>query len=90
MYRSGNLSPPEGHFFVFGSKKSRGPEQDAANSPAYPGQGELYAASSRRRRPFRHAPRWVKAVTAVVSVLLLGVLASWRFTLLKQRFLDAN
>ena len=60
---------------MFGSKKSPGPEQEAASSPAYPGQGELYAASSRRRRPPRRLPRWLKAVAAVVSVLLLGAVA---------------
>ncbi|NUT69604.1 LCP family protein [Pseudarthrobacter sp. C4D7] len=67
---------------MFGSRKSPGPEQESG-PVAYPGQGTLYEASSRRRRPFRRAPRWVKAVTAVVSVLLLGVLAfggywAWR------------
>lgn len=70
---------------MFGSRKSPGPEQETSSSAAYPGQGELYAASSHRRRPFRRAPRWVKAATAVVSVLLLGVLAfggywAWRLT----------
>jgi len=69
---------------VFGSRKSPGPDE-VGSSPAYPGQGELYAASSRHSRPSRRAPRWVKAVTAVVSVLLLGVLAfggywAWRLT----------
>ncbi|MEW1808512.1 LCP family protein [Pseudarthrobacter sp. NPDC080039] len=41
----------------------------------YPGQGTLVSASARNRPGFRRAPRWVKVITAVVSVLLLGVLA---------------
>ncbi|HEY1158730.1 MAG TPA: LCP family protein, partial [Arthrobacter sp.] len=68
---------------MFGSRKSPGPEQESSSPLAYPGQGELYAASSRHSRPLGRAPRWVKALTAVVSVLLLGVLAfggywAWR------------
>lgn len=68
---------------MFGSRKSPGPEQEGSAHAAYPGQGELYAASSRRRRPVRSVPRWLKAVTAVVSVLLLGAVAfggywAWR------------
>ena len=68
---------------MFGSRKSPGPDQEGSSSAAYPGQGGLYAASSRRRRPFRRAPRWVKALTVLVSVLLLGILAfggywAWR------------
>lgn len=68
---------------MFGSRKSPGPEQEGSTPVAYPGQGGLYAASSRHSRPRRRAPGWVKAVVAVVSVLLLGVLAfggywAWR------------
>ena len=68
---------------MLGSRKSPGPDQENSSPVAYPGQGELYAASSRRRRPVRRAPRWVKALTALVSVLLLGILAfggywAWR------------
>jgi len=60
---------------VFGSRKSPSPEQEGASPAAYPGQGQLYAASSRHLRSSRRAPRWVKIITGVVSVLLLGVLA---------------
>ncbi|WP_229748627.1 LCP family protein, partial [Arthrobacter liuii] len=40
----------------------------------YPGQGNLVAASARHLRGFRRAPGWLRALTVVVSVLLLGVL----------------
>ncbi|MEW1810159.1 LCP family protein [Pseudarthrobacter phenanthrenivorans] len=68
---------------MFGSRKSSGQDQVGSSPSAYPGQGELYAASSRHRRPARRVPRWLKAVTAVVSVLLLGAVAfggywAWR------------
>ncbi|MGX5714816.1 LCP family protein [Arthrobacter sp. MAHUQ-56] len=65
---------------MLGSKNSPGPEQDGTENPhsgpvSYPGQGELYAASSPRRRASRRKPRWVKVLTAAVAVMLLGVLA---------------
>ncbi|WP_285245551.1 LCP family protein [Pseudarthrobacter sp. fls2-241-R2A-127] len=68
---------------MFGSRKSPGPEQEGSTPAAYPGQGELYAASSRHSSVRRRAPRWVKAVVVVASVLLVGVLAfggywAWR------------
>ena len=67
---------------MFGSRKSPGPDQ-VGSPAAYPGQGDLYAESLRRRRPVRHVPRWLKALTAVVSALLLGAVAfggywAWR------------
>ena len=68
---------------MFGSKKSPGPDQAGDSPEAYPGQGELYAASGRHRRSARRVPRWAKAITAVVSVLLLAAVAfggywAWR------------
>lgn len=68
---------------MFGSRKSPDPDQVGSAPGAYPGQGELYAASLRRRRPVRRVPRWLKAVTAVVSALLVGAVAfggywAWR------------
>ncbi|MDT0168064.1 LCP family protein [Pseudarthrobacter sp. BRE9] len=68
---------------MFGSRKSPGPDQDGSAPAPYPGQGDLYAASLRRRRPVRRSPRWLKVLTAVVSVLLLAAVAfggywAWR------------
>lgn len=68
---------------MFGSRKTPGPDQVGPTPAAYPGQGDLYAESSLRRRPVRRVPRWLKALTAVVSVLLLGAVAfggywAWR------------
>jgi LCP family protein required for cell wall assembly len=69
---------------VLGSKDSPSPDQLHGSGPAaYPGQGKLVAASSRHLRRRRGARRWVRIVTAAVSLLLLGVLAfggywAWR------------
>ncbi|WP_255771726.1 LCP family protein [Pseudarthrobacter sulfonivorans] len=68
---------------MFGREHSPRHEPDGSGPAQYPGQGNLVATSSSRRFSFRRAPRWFKAVTAVVAVLLVGAIAfggywAWR------------
>ncbi|MET3721864.1 LCP family protein [Arthrobacter sp. UYEF21] len=68
---------------MFGREHSSSHEPDGSGPAPYPDQGKLIATSSGRRLSFRRAPRWFRAVTALVSVLLVGAVAfggywAWR------------